>query len=64
MGKYCKHQLEPIIHNSLQLEYQSIVTASSIFAIVQHWLVTEKKISPEELAKLVLKLHGVYWYSV
>jgi len=64
MEKYCKHQLEPIIHNPLQLEYQSIVTASSIFAIVQHWLVTGKKISPEELAAVVLKLHGVYEYPV
>lgn len=55
MEKYCRHQLEPMIHDPLQLEYQSIVTAGSIFAIVQHWLVTDKKISPEELAEVVMR---------
>lgn len=62
MEKYCKHQLESTIRDSLQLEYQSIVTASSIFAIVQNWLIAGKNISPEELAKVVMKLHGVQEY--
>lgn len=63
MEKYCERRLKPVIKDPLQLEYQMIVTANSIFSIVQHWLVTGKKISPEELAGIVIKLQGIHEIS-
>lgn len=63
MEKYCKCMLKPLIKDSLQLEYQAAVSASSIFAIVQHWLITGKKIPPKELAMVVMNLKGIQNFS-
>lgn len=56
MEKYCKRLLRLTITDPLQLEYQAVLSAGAIFSTIQHWLVTGKRIAPEELANIVLKL--------
>ena len=56
MEKYCTRLLQLTITNPLQLEYQAVLSAGALFSTIQHWLVTGKRISPEELANIVLKL--------
>lgn len=56
MFRYCKKLLSTTISNPEVLEYQSVATANAIFGIIQHWLTTGKKSTPQELAKTLAHL--------
>jgi len=56
MCRYCKNILSATISVPELLEYQSVVTASAIFGIIQHWLAAGRKISPAQLAEITAHL--------
>ena len=51
MFRFCRDFLSRTIAIPDVLEYQAVVTANAIFGVIQHWLTTGKKLSPEELAR-------------
>lgn len=54
--QYCKINLKDYSIDSTVLEYQAILMSNTIFGVIQHWLITGKKNSPSEIAKIVCSL--------
>lgn len=53
MYRFCRELLSRTITIPDILEYQAVITANAIFGVIQHWLTTGKKLSPEELARVL-----------
>lgn len=56
MKQYCLDMTVNTKKDPIFLEYQAIMLANIIFGIVQHWLTTGKKSSPEEVADIFVNL--------
>ena len=41
----------------LVAEYQAVLMMNAIFGIIQHWLTAGRRVSPEEMSKVVMQLH-------
>jgi AcrR family transcriptional regulator len=57
MYRYCSNALSAAVRQPDVLEYRSVVTANAIFGVVQHWLATGRKSTPEELAGIMTCLN-------
>lgn len=56
MEKYCRSTLQGVLSDPDILEYQSVMMANVIFGLMQHWLMTGRKTTPEETADIILSL--------
>jgi AcrR family transcriptional regulator len=56
MAEYCRKQLAHEEADPLFLKYQSVMMANAIFGVIQYWLSTGQKTSPEETARIVCRL--------
>lgn len=54
--KYLLPQLNLKAEREELKEYQSIFGTNAIFGVIQHWLTTERRASPEELQQILLQI--------
>lgn len=57
MRQYCLEMTSDPDEDLVFLEYHAVMLSNIIFGVVQHWLTTGKKTTPEETADILMRLH-------